>query len=196
MKNKKSLIVDKYVNQRWNPKAKKHYTSLGYKFTKYGDVFRIKPEHLTPTSKIFIHAKCESCLEVRRIRYDKFYKAKTGNCRNCASQKNRPLFYMNVLSEMIQAAGDDGKSMRDIIRELSLNGEVDVATLNTALTNLVNDGIVEKHSKYEHYFFVVNDSPVIYDDVVEARETREVTSNSNKESFFDKMLAKFGLKRI
>ena len=81
-------LVNKPVKVKWHPKTKKHYESLGYIFTKYGDEFEVKIEDLTEGSKTKVGCSCDCCGEplVREYRvYNKCIKedGKT-YCNKCA----------------------------------------------------------------------------------------------------------------
>ena len=48
------MLITKTVKVKWNKKSKEHYVSLGYEFTKTGDVFEVKVEDLTKGSNTII----------------------------------------------------------------------------------------------------------------------------------------------
>ena len=43
------MLITKMAIVKWNGKNRKHYESLGYKFTKNGDSFEVPVEQLTPS---------------------------------------------------------------------------------------------------------------------------------------------------
>ena len=54
-------LVSKTAKVKWHPRAKKHYESLGYIFTKYGDEFEVKIEDLTKGSQVKVDCLCDNC---------------------------------------------------------------------------------------------------------------------------------------
>lgn len=75
------LILDQKIEVRWHGNNRKHYESLGYSFTNYGDVFLVNVEDLPLKSHSLIKAQCDFCGIV-------FHIAKYNYIRN---QKNNPL---------------------------------------------------------------------------------------------------------
>ena len=54
-------LVSKIAKAKWGLKNKKHYESLGYIFTKYGDEFEVKVEDLTKGSCVKVWCICDNC---------------------------------------------------------------------------------------------------------------------------------------
>lgn len=55
------MLLSETVEVKWNGRNRKHYESLGYKWTKQGDDFTVKVEHLTSGSCVRIDARCDYC---------------------------------------------------------------------------------------------------------------------------------------
>ena len=55
------MIISKYASTKWNSKTKKYYESLGYSYTKMGDVFEVLVEHLPLYSNTSLTFKCDYC---------------------------------------------------------------------------------------------------------------------------------------
>jgi len=55
------MLLTKTVILRWNPKIKKHYVDLGYKFTKMGDEFEVNVSDLTKGSSVLVEVECDYC---------------------------------------------------------------------------------------------------------------------------------------
>lgn len=55
------MLLSKTVELKWNAKIKKHYVSLGYKFTKMGDTFIVKVNDLTKCSSVKVDVICDYC---------------------------------------------------------------------------------------------------------------------------------------
>ena len=55
------MLVSNEVELKWNSKIKKHYTELGYEYTKMGDSFLVKTDDLTSGSNVRVLCKCDYC---------------------------------------------------------------------------------------------------------------------------------------
>lgn len=87
------MIKEKTVSVRWCYQNKQHYVDLGYEFTKYGDYFEAKVEHLTDGSNIKITAICDVCGKETLLKYQIYMNSyKNGNyysCNECSREKQR-----------------------------------------------------------------------------------------------------------
>ena len=54
-------LITETVKIKWNPRNKKYYESFGYIYTKMGDEFEVKIEHLTKGSDVKVRCKCDGC---------------------------------------------------------------------------------------------------------------------------------------
>lgn len=54
------MIISKMVKVKWHHMTRKHYESLGYKWTKQYDEFEVKVEDLSKGSNVKIQAKCDN----------------------------------------------------------------------------------------------------------------------------------------
>jgi len=63
------MIIDKFIEVKWNPKNRAYYENLGYAFTKWGSEFLVKIEDLTKGSKSLVNAQCEYCNRIKQITY-------------------------------------------------------------------------------------------------------------------------------
>lgn len=61
MTGDEAMIVSETVKVRWNARNKKRYEKLGYNYTKIGDEFIVKIEHLSEGSIGEILVKCDYC---------------------------------------------------------------------------------------------------------------------------------------
>lgn len=81
-------LITKTVNVKWNSRNKKHYVDLGYEYTKMGDEFEVKVEHLTKGSKIRVKCVCDGCgceLNWRYYDYAKIIKENRKTyCNKCS----------------------------------------------------------------------------------------------------------------
>lgn len=55
------LIPNQKVKVKWGASNKKHYTELGYKFTKLGDTFLVNPEEIPHGSRARVGFICDIC---------------------------------------------------------------------------------------------------------------------------------------
>lgn len=90
-------LIIKTVKVKWRSNNKEYYTSLGYKFTKIGDEFEIKTEHLMKHSHTKIKCICDGCGReldwiyndyIKCVKKDgKTYCNKCGNAQRCGLSK-------------------------------------------------------------------------------------------------------------
>lgn len=87
------LIPNQIVKMKWNPRNKKHYANLGYKFTKIGDEFYLKAEDLMLNSKAEVQVQCDFCgkIVVKQMQtYNQQHHPKYGDCCiGCQPEKNK-----------------------------------------------------------------------------------------------------------
>ena len=82
--------LEQKVIVKWNNANKKHYVSLGYYFTKIGDIFYVKAKDLPKSSSTKIVAKCDFCLENYFPTYKNYLKCEGKDCcQKCAKKKSR-----------------------------------------------------------------------------------------------------------
>lgn len=55
------MLISQTTMVKWNSKTKKHYTELGYEFTKMGDLFEVNVNDLTDGSNVVVKLKCDYC---------------------------------------------------------------------------------------------------------------------------------------
>lgn len=55
------MLLTEKVKAKWNGRNKAHYTALGYKFSKMGDVFTVKVNELPSGSDVKVKVKCDYC---------------------------------------------------------------------------------------------------------------------------------------
>lgn len=86
------------VKVRWNNANKKHYTDLGYVFTKIKDEFLIKAIDLPKSSSVQICVKCDFCQENYYPSYKNYLHSKGKDCcKKC--------FYLKAQETMIERYG-------------------------------------------------------------------------------------------
>ena len=68
------LDKNQLITIKWNPRNKKRYTDLGYFYTKMGDSFDIKLEHLPKCSGNKVKVLCDKCGKEKNIRYVDYWK--------------------------------------------------------------------------------------------------------------------------
>lgn len=68
------LVENQIITIKWNPRNKKRYTDFGYSYTKMGDSFDIKLEHLPKCSGNKVKVLCDKCGKEKYIRYVDYWK--------------------------------------------------------------------------------------------------------------------------
>lgn len=89
------MLLSETVKIKWTLRNKKKYQELGYSYTKVGDEFDIKIEHLSPYSKARINLMCDYCGRSYSTNYESWIKhtqqgiIKKDCCKNsaCTTQK-------------------------------------------------------------------------------------------------------------
>ncbi|WP_050900601.1 hypothetical protein [Paenibacillus elgii] len=71
MREESKIIISKTTIVKWGSREKQYYVNLGYKFTKTGDLFEVKIDHLKFNSHAKILVKCDYCGELLRKTYSK-----------------------------------------------------------------------------------------------------------------------------
>ena len=81
-------LITKTVKIKWHSKNRKHYESLGYIFTKYGEEFEVKIEDLTKGSNVKIDCLCDNCKKPLIWSYKDYNKSVKENdktyCNKCS----------------------------------------------------------------------------------------------------------------
>ena len=82
-------LITKTVKVKWHSRNKKHFENLGYVYTKIGDEFEVKVEHLTKGSEVKVNCICDGCgceLDWMYKDYIKCVKKdETTYCRKCSN---------------------------------------------------------------------------------------------------------------
>lgn len=86
------MILTKQVQVAWAPSTKKHYESLGYKFTKNGDNLFINPVELPVNSHHKIKVQCDECGEIKETQY-RYYR------NNCEINNNEKYLCANCMAK-------------------------------------------------------------------------------------------------
>lgn len=85
------LVKNQMVKVKWSTSNKKWYESKGYKFTRFRDVFTVKAEDLSITSKIKVKVICDYCGNVYETSFSTCYNGinvfPKCACGNCAGKK-------------------------------------------------------------------------------------------------------------
>ena len=115
------MLLTKVAIIKWNNKNRKYYESLGYKFTKSGDSFKVPVEQLTPSSKAEVEVLCDFCKEVvvkkKYQVYIKQHHVKYGDCcAKCQPIKNK----LCCLDKYGVDNGSKTQEAKDKIKEVTL----------------------------------------------------------------------------
>lgn len=95
------MLLTKSVFIKWNSKIKKHYVDLGYEYTKMGDSFEVKVEHLTKGSNVKVDVECDYCKRISSVAWYSYVylKEKSNNidcCNNpsCTGRKAQESIFL------------------------------------------------------------------------------------------------------
>ena len=86
------MLLSKETTVIWNAKNKKHYTSLGYKFTKMKEPFTVKVEDLTVGSSAEVELICDYCGKIFKQQWQTYRVLKNKTlqsdcCQECLQTK-------------------------------------------------------------------------------------------------------------
>lgn len=87
------LVENQLVEVKWNKRTRKWYESKGYRYTKMGDLFYVKPVDLPNTAKTKVKAICHFCKNEYTTSYACYLKSISRDginaCYKCKSVKIR-----------------------------------------------------------------------------------------------------------
>ena len=86
------LILSQKVKMNWGASNRKHFTKLGYEFTKFGDEFEVNVNELTKGSTVKVDVKCDYCGSISQHPYRDFLTNIYGStycCKECSKHKRR-----------------------------------------------------------------------------------------------------------
>jgi hypothetical protein len=89
------MILNDYIELKWNNSNKKLYIDKGYTYTKNGDTFIVSIEHLSHGSTFRVDVKCDYCGKAYSKSYKDYIKNKAKStvkndcCRKCWSNKQQ-----------------------------------------------------------------------------------------------------------
>lgn len=116
------------VKVKWHNGNKKHYESLGYNFTKYGDEFCVKAKDLMRGSKIKVEAICDFCGKKYYPTF-KNYNSKSNKkydaCKDCIGLKSSNTSVNNRAKEHF-----------DKIKEICNNHDYELVTKESQYKNI------------------------------------------------------------
>ena len=77
-------VLDEFVEVKWHASNKAHYENLGYVFTKFKDVLKVRLEHLSNKSNSRVSIKCGTCGNVYSLVWARYVEKKNKHeCRGC-----------------------------------------------------------------------------------------------------------------
>lgn len=80
------MLIDEYVEMRWNARNIKHYSGLGYQFTKPGDRFVVKPYDLPKFSQTLVRVRCDYCGREFTTKWSVYFKGqRSGVNKDCCN---------------------------------------------------------------------------------------------------------------
>ena len=87
------MLLDEYVEIRWNPNNIKYYKEKGYEFTKKGELFLVKIEDLSESSSAYVRVKCDyhkdGCNDISYVKWSDYMKIRKKNIvdKDCCKNK-------------------------------------------------------------------------------------------------------------
>ena len=109
------------VEVRWNSNNVKHFTALGYEFTKRGDTFQVFAKELQNSSSSKVKCICDYCGQEFVTNYAFYRKsAKRGklSCKNCKGKKIEDTFMQKYNVKSVGASAVCRERAKDTIERL------------------------------------------------------------------------------
>lgn len=115
------MILDNYVNIRWNQNNRKYYIERGYVFTKIGDLFNVGINDLSNSSHVIVNVKCDVCEKERKIIYREYYSnIQNSNYYSCS----RKCGVSKKINTVLKKYGVKNVSQCDVIKEKKLQTNI------------------------------------------------------------------------
>lgn len=109
------------VEVRWNSNNVKHFTALGYEFTKRGDTFQVFAKELQNSSSSKVKCICDYCGQEFITNYAFYRKnVKRGklSCKNCKNKKIEDTFMQKYSVKSVGASAICQERAKDTIERL------------------------------------------------------------------------------
>lgn len=104
------LVENQLIEVKWNNLTKRWYEDRRYVFTKQYDIFYVKPEDLTPSTKRKVKVECDCCGKIYELAYADYLKnIKSGGyvaCNKCKGKKIGNTVIQNNAASAIKAFND------------------------------------------------------------------------------------------
>ena len=104
------LVENQLIEVKWNNLTKRWYEDKGYVFTKQYDIFYVKPEDLTPSTRRKVKVECDCCGKIYELAYADYLKnIKSGGyvaCNKCKGKKIGNTVIQNNAASAIKAFND------------------------------------------------------------------------------------------
>lgn len=101
------LVENQLIEVKWNNLTKRWYEDKGYVFTKQYDIFYVKPEDLTPSTRRKVKVECDCCGKIYELAYADYLKnIKSGGyvaCNKCKGKKIGNTVIQNNAASAIEA---------------------------------------------------------------------------------------------
>jgi 5-methylcytosine-specific restriction endonuclease McrA len=81
------MLITEIVETKWNSKTKKYYESLGYQYTKMGDVFKVGVIDLKDTSAEIVEVQCDYCGKRIKKKWKEYTFSKSSPIKKDACNK-------------------------------------------------------------------------------------------------------------
>lgn len=90
------MLVQNWIDMKWNTANKKKYMELGYKFTKMGDEFKVHIIDVSKGSNFYVNVECDYCGNITKKQIYHYFKeqekiVKKDACGKCCNIKNKEL---------------------------------------------------------------------------------------------------------
>lgn len=122
------MLLDEYVEIRWNPNNIKYYKSKGYKFTKCGEFFLVKTDDLPDSSGVRVRVKCdyheEDCKDISYVKWSDYTRVRKRNIVNKDCCKNKKCCNAKAKETNLKKYGCDCvlklESVKDKVKKTNL----------------------------------------------------------------------------
>jgi hypothetical protein len=89
------MILDEFVEVRWNGTTRAYYESLGYVYTGHNRTFLAKVSHLPKNCRVKVKVKCDTCGDIKLISWCDYAKrTNKSTCVLCCAAATKTIEYI------------------------------------------------------------------------------------------------------
>lgn len=95
------MCYNKIIKSKWEIETRKYYERRGYVFTNYGDLFEVKENDFSKSSKMKIFVQCECCKNYFEMEFRNYYNRISNDikmfCEQCFIKYRLDILYQKIV---------------------------------------------------------------------------------------------------